>query len=60
MIGKGFMEEVNEGLISKGQVAFGFMEKSIQNIPERKNGMNASILLTLSRKGRASILVWLK
>lgn len=60
MVRKGFMKKVIFELRVKGQFAFGFMEKSMQNIPERKNDKSISILLSLMRKDGASILFWLK
>lgn len=60
MIRKGFMEEVDFELRIKGLVAIGYVDKFMQTIPERGNGMNTSILLALMWKSRASISVWLK
>lgn len=60
MLRKGFIEKVIFELRVKGQFTFGFMEKSMQNIPERKNAKNTSILPALMRKDEASILFLLK
>lgn len=47
MIRKGCMEQIDYFSLELRTRLFGCMKESMQNVPERKNGMNSGIVLAI-------------